>query len=125
MTILAAGLPKSWPPAARGVLLDAARYYYREMSGPWPVSDVIMDRAIEQANREMASRQDEIYEEASDRWIDRWEGGDLDAEMRRAIQATFQRMRRAERPIRARLSSKKSRTQLDADIAQSLAERRR
>lgn len=122
MTTPGAGLPKSWPPAAREALLDAARYYYREMSGPWPVPDVIMDQAIEQANREIASRQGEIYEEASDRW----EGGDLDAEMRRAIQATFQRMRRAERPIRSRPpSKKKSGAQLDSEIAQSLAERGR
>jgi hypothetical protein len=126
MTTPAGGLPKSWPPTARRVLLDAARYYYREMSDPFPVPDVIMERAIDQANREIEARQSEIYEEASDRWINRWESGSLDEEMRRAIDATFQRMRRAERPIRARPSSKKkSSAQLDAEIAQSLAERAR
>lgn len=125
MTTSAAGLPKSWPPAAREVLIDAARYYYREMSGPWPVSDVIMDRAIEQAHAEIETRQREIYDEASDRWIDRWERGELDAEMRRAIQATFERKRRAERPLRGRSSTKKSGAQLDAEIAQSIAARAR
>lgn len=32
-----AKLPKSWPSTARDILLDAARYYYREMKEPWPV----------------------------------------------------------------------------------------
>jgi hypothetical protein len=77
-----AKLPKSWPPTARSILLDAARYYYREMKDPWPVPDVLMERAIEWANKELESRQQEIYDEASPRWIHRWESGKLDDEMR-------------------------------------------
>lgn len=117
-----AKLPKSWPPIARDVLLDAARYYYREMKDPWPVPDVIMDRAIEWANKELETRQKEIYEEASPRWIDRWESSQLDDEMKRAINETYRRMSRAERAIRPRKSGakKKSSAQLDADIAKVL-----
>jgi hypothetical protein len=33
-------LPKSWPPIARQILLDAARYFYREMNEQFPVYDV-------------------------------------------------------------------------------------
>lgn len=115
-------LPKSWPPIARDVLLDVARYYYREMKEPWPVPDVIMERAIEWANKELGARQKEIYEEASPRWIDRWESGQLDEEMKRAIDEMYRRMSRAERVIRPRKSGakKKSSAQLEADIAEVL-----
>lgn len=117
-----ARLPKSWPPIARDVLLEAARYYYREMKEPWPVPDVIMERAIEWANRGLEARQKEIYEEASSRWINRWESGQLDEEMKRAIEATYGRMSRSERVIRPRKSGvkKKSSAQLNADIAEAL-----
>lgn len=114
-------LPKSWPPTAREVLLEAARYYYREMKNPWPVPDVIMDRAIVLANRLLEERDREIREEAGPRWIDRWEAGRLDDEMRRAIQETYRRMSRGERAIRPRARAKK----LEADIAESLARRQR
>lgn len=114
-------LSKSWPPVARRILLDAARYYYRQMNEPFPVSDVAMDNAIEWANRELDARDREVREEAGDRWIDRWESGQLDAEMKSAIEATYGQLRRAERGIRSR--GKKSTRQLDADIAESLAKK--
>jgi hypothetical protein len=117
-------LPKSWPPLARAVLLDAARFFYHEMSEPFPVYDVNMERAIEYVNRELARRQRELYEEASSKWIDRWESGRLDAEMKRAIDETYGRLRRGERAIRPRRAAAKKRSaQLDRDIAQSIAER--
>jgi hypothetical protein len=94
-------LPKTWPPIARDVLLDAAQFFYREMNEPFPVYDVNMDRAIEYANRELEGRQREIREEASSRWIHRWESGQLDAEMKKAIDATYGRLRRAERGLRS------------------------
>ncbi len=118
-------LPKSWPSTARHILLDAARYFYREMNEPFPVYDVNMERAVEYANRELERRQREIYEEASPRWIDRWESGQLDAEMKKAIDATYGSLRRAERGIRSHaVVKKKSSAQLDAEIAQVLSERR-
>jgi hypothetical protein len=101
-------LPKSWPPIARDVLLDAARYYYREMNDPFPVSDVIMERTIAYANRELETRQREIYEEASSRWIKRWESGQLDAEMKKAITAAYGSLRRAERGLRSHVTLRKS-----------------
>lgn len=117
-------LPKSWPSIARDILLDAARYYYREMNEPWPVPDVLMDQAIEWANKELESRQKEIYEEASSRWINRWEHGKLDDEMKRAIEATYRRLGRAEGSIRSRTGArKKSPRQLDAEIAQAISGR--
>jgi hypothetical protein len=140
---MSAKLPKSWPPIARDVLLDAAQFFYREMNAPFPVYDVNMDRAIEYANRELEGRQREIREEASSRWIHRWESGQLDAEMKKAIDATYGRLRRAERGLRshARVSAtstrlvrkqlgrvtvrKKSPRQLDAEIAQTLSGRSR
>lgn len=119
-----AALPKSWPPIARRVLLDAARYYYQQMSEPFPVSDVAMEKAIEWANRELDARDREVREEASGRWIDRWESGQLDIEMKKAIEATYGKLRRAERGIRSRAGTKKkSPRQLDADIAESLAKK--
>lgn len=121
-------LPKSWPPVARDILLDAARYYYGEMKAPWPVPDVIMERAIDWANRQLDTRRQEIYEEAPSRWIDRWERGDLDAEMKKAIEETYRRLSRAERAIRSSRSEgarKKPRRQLDAEISQALSARRR
>jgi len=119
-------LPKSWPPRARAILLDAARFYYREMKEPWPVSDVIMDRAIEWANKEIEARQSEIYEDASSRWINRWESGKLDVEMKRAIEETYRRLSHAERAIRPRAGArKKSPQQLDAEIAQAISGKRR
>lgn len=118
-------LPKSWPPTARRIVLDAARYYYREMSEPFPVPDVIMEQAIEWANKEMEVRRREIYEEASDRWIDRWESAKTDEEMKKAIDSTYDSLRRAERGLRSRshASVRKSPRQLDAEIAQSLRRR--
>jgi hypothetical protein len=113
-------LPKSWPSTARGILLDAARYYYREMKEPFPVSDVLMERAIEWANKELDSRRREIEEEATTRWINRWESGALDAEMKKAIEATYQKLSRAERGIRSHAVAKKKPSQLDAEIAQVL-----
>ncbi len=117
---------KSWPPTARDVLLDAARFFYREMNEPFPVYDVNMDRAIEYANRELDRRQREIYEEASDRWINRWESGQLDAEMKKAIDEMYGQLRRGERAIRPQSvkKAKKRGAKLDADIAQALAERK-
>lgn len=99
-----AGTLKSWPPIVLDILLDAARYYYREMNEPWPVPEVIMDRAMQWAGRAMELRQDDIYEDAPARWIDRWEAGELDDEMRRAIEDTYRRLTLAEsalRPTRA------------------------
>ena len=120
-----AKLPKSWPPIARDILVDAARYYYREMKEPWPVPDVIMERTIELANKEIDARQSEIYEDASSRWINRWESGKLDAEMKRAIEETYRRLSRAEGAIRPRAGArKKSPRQLDSEIAQALSARR-
>jgi hypothetical protein len=117
-------LPKSWPTTARRILLDAAQFFYREMNEPWPVFDVNMDRAIEWANSEMERRRTEIYEEASDAWIDRWESGELDAEMKKAIDATYDSLRRAERGIRSRAGArKKSGRQLDVEISQALRRR--
>ena len=119
-------LPKSWPATARDILLDAARDYYREMNEPWPVPDVIMERVIMEANEKIEARRQEIYEEASDRWIDRWEHGKLDDEMKRAIEETYARLSRAERGIRSRTSArKKSPRQLDAEIAQAISKKRK
>ena len=119
-------LPKSWPPIARDILVDAARYYYREMKEPWPVPDVIIERAIEWANKEIAARQSEIYEDASSCWINRWESGKLDAEMKPAIEETYRRLSRAEGAIRPRAGArKKNPRQLDSEIAQALSARSR
>ena len=119
---MGAALPKSWPPSARDVVLDAARYYYRQMKEPWAVADVEMDSAIEWANQEIVRREREIYEEASPRWINRWEKGALDPEMKRAIEETYRRLSAAERAIRPRRGSAtmKSPRQLDAEIAEAL-----
>jgi hypothetical protein len=116
---------KSWPPIARDILVDAARDYYRQMKEPWPVPDVAMDRAIEWASKEITARQREIYADASVRWINRWESGKLDAEMRRTIDETYRRLSRAEGVIRSRAGAgKKSLRQLDAEIAQALSAKR-
>lgn len=123
---MSAKLPKSWPPTARDILLDAARDYYRAMKEPWPVPDVSMDRVIMEANEKIDARRQEIYDEASDRWIDRWESGKLDDEMKRAIEETYGRLTRAERGIRTRAGArKKSSRQLDAEIAQAISGKRR
>jgi hypothetical protein len=119
-------LLKSWPPIACDILVDAARYYYSEMKEPWPVPAAIMERSIELANKEIAAKQSEIYEDASSRWINRWESGKLDAEMRRMIEETYRRLSRAEGMIRPRASArKKSPRQLDTEIAATLSEKRR
>jgi hypothetical protein len=122
---MSAKLSKSWPPTARHILLDAARYFYRQMNEQFAVYDAAMDDAIEWANREMEARQKEIYEEASSRWINRWESGKLDAEMRRAIDEMYGRLRRGERSIRprSRVQKKTPPAQLNADIARVLAKR--
>lgn len=117
---------KSWPPTARHILLDAARWFYSQMNEPWPVYDVEMDNAIEYANRELEKRQREIYEEATSRWINRWESGQLDAEMKKVIDETYGRLRRGERGIRSQSTGKKKKkspARLDAEIAQAIAER--
>ena len=119
-------LPKSWPPIARDILVDAARYYYREMKEPWPVPDVIMERAVEWANKELDARRREVVEEATLRWIDRWDHGLLEADMKKAIEETYRRLSRAEGAIRPRAGArKKSPRQLDAEIAQALSARSR
>jgi hypothetical protein len=118
-------LPKSWPPTARHILLDAARYYYRKMNEPFPVPDVIMEQAIDWASKELDSRRRELEEEATSRWIDRWDRGLLDVEMKKEIEAIYRRLSRAERGIRAHaVVKKKSPAQLDSEIAQVLSARR-
>ena len=119
-------LPKSWPSIARDIVLDAARYYYRQMKEQWPVPDVSMERAIEWANKEITARESEIYEDASAAWINRWERGKLDAEMKAAIEETYRRLSRAEGAIRPRAGArKKSPRQLDTEITQALSAKRR
>jgi hypothetical protein len=118
-------LLESWPETARDILLDAARVFYRQMNEPFAVYDVYMDEAIEWANEKMESRQDELYEEASDAWINKWERGKLDPEMKTAIEETYDRLRRAERGLRAHSTAKKRPRQLDAEIAQALSKHRR
>lgn len=119
-------LPKSWPPTVQRIVLDAARYYYQQMSEPFPDPEVLMERAIEYAAREIEAQQRYIYEEASSRWIKRWEDGQFDADMKKAIEGTYGRLRRAERGLRPRAGAQKKRaSQLDAEIAQAIAHRRR
>lgn len=113
----------SWPPIAREAVLDAARYYYQLMSEPFPVPDVAMDQAVEWASREIVDRWRDLEDEATERWIDRWESGQLDAPMRQAIEKTYGKLRRGERGLRAG-ARRKSSKQLDVEIAQSLAARR-
>ena len=116
----------SWPSSVRDAVIDGARYYYQQMSDPYPVSDVAMDRAVEWANREIDARQREIYEEATPRWIKRWESGQFEIDMRKAIEETYRRLRRAERGSSPRAGAAKKRpAQLDAEIAQAIGARRR
>jgi hypothetical protein len=117
-------LRKDWPSTARRVVLDAAQFFYREMNEPFPVFDVNMDRAIEWANSELDRRRAEIYEEAGDAWIDRWESGKLDDEMKKAIDVTYGRLRRAQRGLRSHAVIKvikRTPAELDRDIAEVLA----
>ncbi len=120
---MSTALRKDWPPTAKRIVLDAAQFFYREMNEPFPVFDVDMDRAIEWANSELERRQAEIYEEAGDAWINRWESGKLDEEMKKAIDATYGKLRRAERGLRSHATFKKSARQLDAEISQALRRR--
>jgi len=123
---MSAKLPKSWPPAVQRIVLDGARWYYQQMNEPFPVPDVLMEQAIEHAGREIEAQQRYIYEEASPRWIDRWESGQFDADMKKAIDETYRRLSRAERGMRSRAGATKKRaSQLDAEIAQALGSRRR
>ncbi len=122
---MSAKLPKSWPETARHILLDAARFFYRQMNQEFAVFDVHMDEAVEWANKEMERRQREIYEEASPRWIDKWESGKLDPEMKKVIEETYGKLRRAERGIRLHSTVKSRTRQLDVEIAQALSQRRR
>ena len=117
-------LPKSWPPTARHIALEAAQFFYRQMNEPFAVYDVHMDEAVDFVNREIAKQQRYIYEEASPRWINRWESGQTDAEIKRAIDATYGRLRLSERDPRTRSGARKrSPRQLDAEIAQALKRR--
>lgn len=124
MSTTDAKLPKSWPPRVRDAVLDAARYYYQQMNEPFAVPDVEMDRAVELASREIADRQSEIYEDASNRWIHRWESGAFETDIKKAIEQIYGRLRRAERPFRGHATaSKKTGRQLDAEIAHALRRR--
>jgi hypothetical protein len=68
----------------------------------------------------------EVYEEASSRWINRWESGQFDDDMKKAIEDTYGQLRRVERVLRPRAGAVKKRgSQLDAEIAQALAGRQR
>lgn len=118
-------LPKSWPPQVRDAVLDAARYYYQQMNEPFAVPDVEMEKAVEWASREIDGRQREIYEEASGRWIDRWESGEFEGDMKKAVEQIYSRLRRAERPFRGHATSQKKKTgrQLDTEIAHALRRR--
>lgn len=119
-------LPKSWPSTAQRIVLDAARYYYQQMNEPFPVPDAAMDKAIEWANRELDRQDREVREEASDRWIRRWESGQFDVDMKKAIEDAYGKLRRAERGLRSRAGARKKRpAQLDAEIASALAAKRR
>jgi hypothetical protein len=123
---VSAKLPKSWPETVQRIVLDAARWYYQQVNEPFAVPDAVMDEAIEYAVREIEANQRYIYEEASTRWINRWESGQFEADMRKAIGEMHGRLRRAERGLRPRAAgaTKKRASQLDAEIAQALGSRR-
>lgn len=114
----------SWPPTARHIVLEASQFFYRQMNEPFAVYDVHMDEAVDFVNREIDKQQQYIYEEAPTRWINRWERGQTDAEIKKAIDATYGKLRRAERGLRSHAVVKKSKDQLDAEIAEALAARR-
>jgi hypothetical protein len=119
-------MPKSWPPSVQRFVRDAARYYYQQMNEPFPVPDVAMERSIDWVNREITAQQQYIYEEASPRWINRWERGQFDADVKKVIDETYGRLRRAERGSRPRAGATKKRAaRLDAEIAAALGSRQR
>lgn len=120
-------LPKSWPSTVRDILLDGARDYYRLMNEEWPDPAGAMDRVMESVNYELERRQEEIYEKASPRWLDRWERGEFEADIKKAIEETYRRLRRSEGGVVRSHASvrKKNSQQLDAEIAQALRRRLR
>lgn len=105
---MSAKLPKSWPPSVQRIVLDGARYYYQQMNEPFAVPDALMEQVIEHANREIQSQQRYIYEEASPRWINRWERGQFDADMKKAIEEIHGRLSRAERGRRSHARVKRA-----------------
>jgi hypothetical protein len=113
----------SLPETVRGIVLDAGREFYRRMSEPWPVFDVLMDEALDYVNREIEKQQDVIDAEAP-RWYTRWENSKTDEEVKKAIDALYGKLRKAERPLRGH-ARKKPAGQLDKEIADTLRRRRR
>ena len=85
-------LPADWPDVGRRIVLDAARWYYQEMNKEWPVSDVLLESAVqdvgnnlEREDRDRAGRLQ--IEDVRPSWYARYESGKLDDEIKRAIVA--------------------------------------
>jgi len=86
-------LPADWPDVGRRFVLDAARWYYQEMHKEWPVSDVLMDQALEDVLKNLEREERAGGERARQlnnarpSWVSRYEDGALDDEIKEAISA--------------------------------------
>lgn len=83
-------LPRDWPDFARRVVLDAARWYDKEVHGEWAVPDVLLDEAVTDVGQHLERLERERgldFDDASETWINRYESGKLDDEMKAAISA--------------------------------------
>jgi hypothetical protein len=80
-------LAKDWPADARSCVADAARWYSNEIRQPYAVPDVLLGQAVSDALTEL-ERLDRYGElNQTSKWYDRYETGQVDDEIRRAIVA--------------------------------------
>jgi hypothetical protein len=93
-------LPADWPDVGRRIVLDAARWYYQQVNEPFAVPDVLVDQAVEEVLKDL-EREDRAggerarqINDARSSWVSRYESGELDAEIKDAIQAWSRSVRR-------------------------------
>lgn len=77
-------LPSDWPSRFASYVKDEAAHYASAQRSDWPDSEALLQRSIDRVVKRIEQDTDTI-DTAADEWVDRWESGKLDDEIRAAV----------------------------------------
>jgi hypothetical protein len=84
-------LPADWPPEYAQMVKDEGKEFFAAMTRPWAAHDAELDQAVEWVSRQIYEKvryaeAHAEWDEFSEAWLERWERGETDAEIRQAIE---------------------------------------
>lgn len=77
-------LAEDWPHRFKMEIKDEAAQYVSDLRGPWPVPDVLRERAVRRLMKKFDRDVDSI--EADESWWDRWESAGIEQEIEAALE---------------------------------------